>query len=216
MLFNAPMLNMAEKELATREQAIALFSGELRKALESLPPEVTELTSQELELERKPQEVDYLLRKNLWKCVENAKNNNVSEVPAAHIYHRVCSRQCFEKILRHPTRLAWIMLPPREDKDRMRALLEIGLSQLEKLISQPVTEKNAGLILRTVELLMNRVHGPVIQRIQAQHAHVNLNKPIPPQINPSEDIQKRLSEIKNKLESVRDVTPSSEKPKDSA
>lgn len=77
-----------------------------------------------------------------------------------------------------------------------------GLKRLRNdLLTMPMTEKSAPVFLKAVEFLANRAWGPVIQRIEAKHAHLNLgtrSAPTNESLSP-EEVQKRLTELKRKL-----------------
>lgn len=186
----------------TREFAIASLTGVLRNAAESLPEEIAVLTIEELETKRKPTQIDFFLRKNLWKQVELVQKGAFTEIDAVDIYRGVCARNSYENLAKNPERVAWLLIHPSESHDRAEAGFEIGLTNLLKFVAKEPTAETAGAFLKAMEMLWNRVHGPVVQRIDSRHATLNLNKPIakPP------GKENRLEELKAKLES-RDVTP---------
>jgi hypothetical protein len=197
---NAPVIQIAPP---TREYAVTLLKGGFRAAVESLPPELVRKTELELEADRTPTEVDYLLRKNFWKQVDLAQKGVISDIKAVDVYAGACSDTNFEeRVLKSPIRLAWILTYPSTPDDLMEAGLNIALKNMIKFVSREPNEDTASAFMKAVEILLNRVKGPVIQKIQAQHAHLNMNKPIVNQ-NPNA----RIEELKNKLVS-RDVTPS--------
>lgn len=185
--------------LPSRDAVIGYFGGEFRKALEALPDDILVLTLDELEARRQPQENDYLLRRNFWREVEFAKKSGGTDIQMVAVYGSVCSRQAFDKLLSNSLRLAWILIPPLSDIDRMRGILNIALGRLSRGITvMEVNEKTLGNYLKAVELLMNRVHGPIIQKIDARHAHLNMNKPIEA-FNP-EDALKKIENLKAQIE----------------
>jgi hypothetical protein len=195
------------RPLPTRLDAIALFRGKFREALEGIKPETLALTLDELEELRNPSEIDYLLRKNLWKQVELAKKSGFDELTTASIYSPVCSSQAFDKVMKNDVRLAWLLMHPREAIDEMRSLLSMGMARMRKdFMTMPMNERTAGHFLKAIDLLMNRVHGPVAQKIEAKHAHLNLNKPRASQLETPNDVIARLDELKEKL-LPKEVTP---------
>jgi hypothetical protein len=197
-----------QDEGSTREFAISCLKGEVRRAAESLSHEVAIMSADEILGKQKITEIDYLLRKNLWKQVELAQKGAIGEIEPVSIYKGVCSKQNFYNILDNPYRMAWILLNPQKDMSVMEAGLGVGLRRLLEFISKPVTPDTAGPFLKAIEILLNRVHGPVVQvqKIDKRSAHVNLNKPVAP--SPVEGAGSRLEELKSKiLESTRDVTP---------
>lgn len=192
------------KSVATRNEVIAFFDGRLRAAFESIPDAIAELPQSDLEKQRKPTEIDYFLRESLWKAVESAQKAGITTLYGSAIYGPVCSHQAFERVMVSPLRLAWLLLPPNEDKERMRVGLSLGMTNLLEFVAKPPTAETANAFLKAMEMLLNRVHGPLIQRIEAKHAHMNMNKPI---AGPPTNVNDRLEELKKNLLPEKDVTP---------
>ena len=192
--------------LTTRNEAISYFSGEFRKALEAVPPELLLMTAEEIEAQRDPSSVDYFLRRNLWETVEKAKKAGISEITAASIYGGVCAASTFtQSVITNPLRLAWLLVNPLSELDRTEEALAFGLMRIRNdILTMPMNEKTAPTILKAVELLWNRVRGPVVQRIEAKHAHINMNKPIAQSPN---NITEKIDDLKDKLLTLKDVTP---------
>lgn len=190
----------------TREFAISVLTGIMREAADNLPDDIASMPVSDLEDIRKPTEIDHYLRKNLWKQVEIAQKAGIVEIQPVQIYSGICSKQNYERIAKTPLRLAWMLTPPTEDIARLEAGLSLGLTNLLKFVAKEPTAETAGAFLKAIEFLYNRVHGPMVQRVDARHAHVNLNKPMASP-TPKDDTQ-RLEEIKQKLAlDQRDVTP---------
>jgi hypothetical protein len=108
--------------------------------------------------------------------------------------------------MKNPHRMAWLLIYPQDDVERLKAGLSMGITRLIEFVSKPVTEDTAGAFLKALEIMFNRVHGPVVQKIEAKHAHLNMNKPIVQQDDPN----RRLDELKTKIVQAREVTPVSE------
>lgn len=188
-----------------REFAISVLGGKLREVVEALPEELTSKTADELELMRKPTEIDFFLRKSLWKQIEIAEKANIAEIEQSSIYGGVCTKQNYEFLLKNPIRVAYIMVPPDENLNRMEYGVAIGLTNLIEFISKPVTKETAGPFLKAMEMLINRVHGPLVQRVDARH--LNMNKPITGATETEADLLLKLDEIKTTLIEARDVSP---------
>lgn len=185
---------------------MSLFEGDFRFQMEHLPPEIAILSQAEIEKMRKMNELDYNLRENLWKLVENAHKSGITELVTKRVYEGFCSKQNFDLyIVRNPLRLAWLMHRPVEDRKKMKTLLQMLIQKVEsEVLCQPITDSNVGHYIKLLEFLTNRVHGPMIQRIDARHAHVNMNKPIAEQPG---NVNERLEELKKNLLQPKDVTP---------
>ncbi len=188
----------------TREQAISLFTGDLRLAVESIPLDIANMSESEIFAVRKPTRIDWFLRKNLWNSIETARKAGEVEISQASIYAGVCSEQNFRKVMGQPLRLAWMLFHPRTDMDKWEEALSYGLDRFrEEFMTMPITKDTAGHFLRALEMLITRVHGPVIQRIEAKHAHLNMNKPIEIQEPQSHEL---LESIRDKIAAAKDVT----------
>lgn len=195
---------LTSQERPTREFAISVLHGNFRELSESLPEEIASMSLDALEEKRKPTETDYFLRKNLWKQVELAQKGIVSHITPAMVYGGICSKQNFDYFVKTPLKLAWLLTYPEGVQERLEAGLSIALTNLLKFVSKEPTAETAGAFIKATEILLNRVQGPIIQKIQAQHAHMNLNKPMASQLPHGAD---RLEELKAKLVQPRDVSP---------
>jgi hypothetical protein len=194
----------------SREFAISLLSGNLKAAAESVPEDLLRLSGQELEDIRTPTTVDYLLRKSFWKQVELAYKTGETSITAASIYDGICTKQNWEhKFVPTPYRIAWLLCYPETHMELMENGLTIGVHNLLKFIAKEPDRNTASAFIKAIDLLLNRVHGPVIQKIQAQHAHahMNLNKPLASNETP-EEAMKKLEDLRAQLMAPRDVSGS--------
>lgn len=197
-----PIKNENEVVL-TREVAISLLRMDFKEAAENIPQDILDMSEAELFAIRKPTRTDYFLRKNLWKQVERAINEGADSITATAVYSRVCSKQNFDRIFKLHHRLAWMLFPPKEDADKWEETLSFGLDRLRnELMTMEINEKTAGTFLKALGMLMDRVHGPVVQRIDARYATLNMNKPI--QGSTPTEAMKQIEELKAKLDQ-RDV-----------
>lgn len=190
---------------STREFAISLFRQEFKRATDAIPEDVWAMTQDELEVHRKPTDVDYLLRKRIWDLVGKGERGFISDISSTDVYKGICSKQAFHQALAVPMRVAWFLTPMHPDHELMEAGVKIGLRNLMRFISKEPDQFTIGAFIRALELLLNRTHGPVVQRIDARHAHLNMNKPVV--ANGSSDPNARLEELKARLASPVDVTP---------
>ena len=191
---------------STKEFAMQLVAGEFQQAVMGLPPEIANMSASELEEIRNPTEIDWLLRKRLWNRVEIARKTQETHIQTIAIYGGICSAANFHKLLSSPHRVAWLFTHPAEDIKRMEFGLSVGMGNLLKFVSKEPNEKTAGAFLKAIELLMNRVHGPVVQKVEAKHAHMKVQSPI--STATPEEVIARLDELKSKLLTTKDVTPS--------
>lgn len=183
---------------------VTYLTGALRKDVDAIPPEIMAMTMDQLEQKYTISHIDYFLRQNLWKSIGVAQKLGKTEIPAVSIFEGVCSAQNFEGYVRkNPYRLAWILMKPVQVTEIMEESLDFGIKKLRVWLSTVYLDADTiGPFIKAVEMLMNRVKGPVVHRIEAKHAHLNMNKPIAAPGDPNA----RLEELKSKLV-PRDVTP---------
>lgn len=181
----------------TREFAISCLTGPLRDAAENLPEEWAKKDLSEIESFRKPTEVDYYLRRNLWKQVELCQKGLQTEIDASSIYAGICSKTNFNYMVKYPARVAWLLIFPQNFQDRMEAGLSVALTNLLDFVAKKPNDDNANAFIKAVEILLNRVQGPLIQKLQASHAH--LHKSADKAIPAAAPIGDRLKEIQDKL-----------------
>jgi len=172
----------------------------------ALPEELLLKSATDLGEMRKITEIDWFLRRNLWIQIGLAHSGKIKEVTPISIYAGVCSKQNFEHAIKNPIRVAWYLSEPQQDMDRLKAGLEIGITRLLEFVERGPMPGEASSFMKAIELLMNRVHGPVKTIIESKHAHLNLNKPIQANTN----INERIDQLKSKLlphqETEKDVT----------
>jgi len=159
---------------------IELLDGELRRAAEAVPPEITSMTELELYETGKIRQMDYFLRKNLWKSVEIAQKAGKPSIISATVYQGVCTVQNFHsKVLTNPLRVAFLLLQPGTAQEAIEEAANFGLLRLrEKVMTMAINEKTVGAYVRALEFLADRAWGPVVHRIEAKHAHMDMNKPV--------------------------------------
>jgi hypothetical protein len=105
--------------------------------------------------------------------------------------------------------MAWFLTPPMHDTELMEAGVKIGLRNLVKFVSKEPTAETASAFIKALEVLLNRVHGPVVQRIDARHAHAHMKVAAPVnQLSPADEAA-RLEALKAKLagQEIRDLLP---------
>ena len=193
---------LIQQERPNREFAESVLTGGFRYAVEQLPKDIAAMSEAQIEELRKPTDIDYFLRKSLWKQIELAQKGIITDISQASIYSGICSKQNFDQLCDVPLRVAWLLIYPESVNSLMEHGLSLAIHNLLKFVAKAPTPETASAFIKATELLLNRVQGPIIQKIQAQHAHLNMNKPIQVQQDPD----KRLAELKSKIEE-RNVTP---------
>lgn len=185
-----------EESLPTRQRLFKMLSPGVQSAIMGIPDEY--LISSELELEKiaKPTHMDYMLRHNLWKKFKEAELKGVSKISNTEVYEGVCSNQNFYKgILKNPAKLAWLLYPVNDVTTMMEEALQFGIAKIRmEILTQTVTEKNAGAILKAIEFLANRTWGAAIQRIEQKNLNVNVGATQVTQMT-HDEIEAKLREV---------------------
>lgn len=192
----------------TRDELVDYLTGEFKNSVLRLPEEILCMTIDELEANRPMSLLDYNLRKNLWDQIAIARKVPGHIIYPSDVYNKVMTSQGFQRVIKNPYRVAWLMINPRTNAEKMAVQLNYGLERLgNEVLTMALNEKTYGHFLKAIEILLNRVEGPMLQRIQQTNLNANLNMNKPVEIsNPTEAIA-RLDELKGKLINEREVGP---------
>lgn len=196
----------AVEEAPTPRPIYDFLAGAARAAFENLSDEVKNMSEAELYQTGKITQTDWFLRKNFWKLYETALATGQAEVPTVGIYKGIMSNQNFHsRVLTNPYRVAWMLSKPIGSQEIMEEAALFGIQRLRaELLTMPINFQTAGHFLKALEFVANRAWGPIIQKLEAKHAHLNLNKPI--QSGQPTNALDRLDELRGKLIESRDVT----------
>lgn len=198
------MLQVKSQPIAvTRDLILSLIMGEFKRAATELPQEFAEMSQKDLETIRKPTEIDHYLRNRLWDLIGKAQNGLIHQIQQVDIYAGICTETNWtQRVCKSPQRVAWLLMPPQDDMDRMKAGLAIGLTNLIDFIANPINKETAGAFIKAISILLDRVHGPVVQRLDTRNLNVNVDKK-----EHSAASVESLKQLKEKIESAVDVTP---------
>lgn len=159
-----------------------------------------------------PSPTDNRLRLAFWNEYNRAQTLG-SRMEVTNIHAGVVARQYFyDRWLKYPVRVAWLLCPPSSYLIVMEEALQFGIEQLrdvlEKDISLPsgkIDHKLIELKLKIVALMDMRVKGAVTQRVEHKNLNLNLHALSDPQavthagmIGTMDGIQKRLKELEKK------------------
>lgn len=188
------------QDISTEINPLNFLQGKLLDVASSLPEDVKAMTEVELWKSGKITKNDYFLRRNLWKSIEIAQKTGQNAITQESIYHDVVSAQNFNsRVMTSPHRIAYLLMKPTLAREQMEEALHHGMMRLRnELLTMPIDEKTAPVFLKALEFLANRTWGPVIQKIQAQHAHLNMNKPIAiPAVEQLKELQAKALESRD-------------------
>lgn len=191
-------------------ELVTFLNGKFRQAVENIPPELHQLTEEELIQKCRPNETDWQLRLNLWRKVKEARLLKQTSLTTTEIYDGIIARKNFhEFVMPNPLRVAFIARPVIPHEQMYETLNRRAISKLLEMVnSMPIEPKYVQQILRIAEAAGNRAYGPVIQKMQIQSKNVNVEldaKQLPP-VEGQEDLSRRIEAMQAKLlEQPRDV-----------
>jgi hypothetical protein len=197
----------------------------MREALEAAifeRPELFDKTEQELhahlrELGKTPNPTDNRLRMGFWREYELAQSKGYAQINVEAAVAGICTRQLFyERYLKIPEKLAWLMCPTTGYMVKAEEALEFGIDQMRDLLDRDhiiggkVDTKLAELKLKIVLALEARVKGAVVQKQMNLHAHL-AGKEAAVAIGAAgqgatmEDLQKQLKELERKTRQAQNL-----------
>ena len=209
---------MEEAEIATddyldRDNPTSLFSlspARMQQALESVTPHWFSKSEAELETQLKPDRVLALLRFALWQEYARAQDDG-SRINLETVTKGICTLPYFyRRVLKAPIMTAWLVIPPHDYISLAKESLQLGMIRLREILDMPIYTKEgkpdtkvAGLMLKAIHLLDQRVHGSPTQRHEIKSLQVNANasmrevKELTAEAN--------MDEIEARLEKIRTV-----------
>lgn len=197
----------ALNERSSQDRVLALWDGLFADKIAELPEDLQLLNEIDLEKRFTPRPVDYFLRKRFWQVSNAALAAGRTSVQTNEIYEGQCSKQCFYRMIQNPHRLAWILIPISTHADVIEEGFYIALKRVrDDLLTMPMNEKTAPIILRALEYLTNRHLGAV----PVKNLNFNANISTQPTDNAMEQnqLEAKYEELKAKISSrAKDVTP---------
>jgi len=198
--------NLDSNELSIKdednpESLISLVPPEFAEFIRLIPNELFLLSEKEYIDKYQPDEIEFRLKLKFWdEWQQSLLQKGTMRLHA--IYYGVCTKEFFyHRIVKNPTKLAWIIIPPVDYEVNLRELLHRGLSRLTEIINLPIytetpimykgvrvkdehgkymvkKEVSKGVlseIRMIINILADRVHGAVVQRMQIQQQSLNMN-----------------------------------------
>jgi hypothetical protein len=198
-------LRMEERGTAIKPvEALTFFDGRFVEIASSLTDDILGMTEMELSQKFTQTDTDFMLRKRIQELVKDTKAIG-GKVHCARIYEGICSHQNFyTNLMKNQYRVAWLLQPINSYQDLLEESLYFAYKRIRnEVLTMPITEKTAPLMLNAFKMLADRVMGPVVQRMESKAFNVNVdgNKALGESINP-EDLMQRYADLKSKLVSA--------------
>ena len=195
------------------------FPDKVREAINSLPRELLEMSDEQMREEFRPAMSEEKLRTSFWRQV-----NNIERTGKAFRVSEMCKVVCYEayfyqRILTNPKKLAYIIQPITKYEVQTEALLNVGMSRLEQIITMDITSpkktfagydsdgkekfeyKNvvdpikAKVLLDAINKLEDRVKGSAVQR----SVNVNAKTESEPVAYDIDSINENIAKLKSRL-----------------
>lgn len=170
----------------------ALIPEKLRDAINNLDPDLAYLDETELKGRYNYTVLDERLRQAFWRSVEET-NRTGKKIEVKKMLRGVCTEPTFyNKFLKNPLRIAWMLSPVIRYESQISALLNMGLSRYQEIIQMDITSNKkipvmkkdeetgeekmgftivnevdvskAKLVLDTISKLEDRVKGTPVQK----------------------------------------------------
>ena len=207
---------------------ISVYTDSIKKAIESIPEQYLDMAEDKLEREAQPNLKLYELKRKFWEEIFEAQKTGRTMKPK-NVYDGVMSdAMFFNRILKTPVKVAWLIAPLTTYENRTKAALDKVTKRYEELISMDITSKKfkkvgdeiiewketdprkALVLLQTIKNLEERIHGTAIQR----QVNVHTNTPSDKDGRATLDMDKvdsRLQELEGLLNIKPEITNESER-----
>lgn len=206
---------------------VNLLPGKMGDSLRNIPIEVLTMTETDLKRLGHIGLTEERLRYAFWMEYNFASvGKRVINMP--NIYNGVCRREYWwQRILTDSYKMAYIFLPPPAHRVEVRELLNVANQQIRDILMRDhivrdkegkdvgTDAKLAGAKVKIYEMLANRVHGAMIQKIQTENKNLNVDVNLD-DAKSIEDVEKRIRDAEMRLagggvksleHEAKDVTP---------
>lgn len=193
--------NLVDQEMVmayavAHSEAILLVPPLLQRAMLWVAGEHAQMDERQLEHRCSPDSKTKMLRVNFWNEYYAAVRAE-RHMDTMSIYRSVCTHKLFHHRLHVRDACCWIFRPMSDYTMFMEQQLHNGLQRIAEILALPITvngkvsTQTANLIMRTVQMVENRVKGAVTQK----HEHKNLNM----SLNVGSVMPKDLIELEKKI-----------------
>ena len=179
----------------------AFFAGKFLEVSEKIPAEMWCLNEYELSQKFKVSSIDFLLKNRIVKLLSDAEKTGIRPIQTSLIYEEICSRQFFYfNVITNPYKVVWLLTPVQNHQDLIDESFYFCIKKVrDEILTMPVTEKSAPIILKALEFFTNRSIGPVVQKIEQKSMSVNFDgSSVARDALTPDDLQKKLDELRAK------------------
>ena len=184
-------IGFGPQDIIDRENPFSVYNlcpQSVKDGIDNVPEYLWLLTPREMEKEYEGDltNVDRMLRHSFWLEYDVAQKRGRPMV-MENVFRGVCSRSMFDKFIsKTPHRFAYMLKPPENYRVALEEILELGVRELREIIKAPIhffdkkgnkltDSKLAGVKVKIVEALMNRLQGMPVHRSMQVTENVNRN-----------------------------------------
>lgn len=175
-----------------------------------------ELDERELEKEVKLTRLERRLKLSFWKEFDKARQED-RLMRTCNIIDKVCSAVNFrDYFLHNPAKVVWLCHPPKDymleletmmdnAADRLREILELKITKINARGQEEVDTAAAGLVLKAIKQLEDRVRGAPTQTQKIDQRSMSLSiasGSTYPQLG-NESTERRIKELEDQLKQTR-------------
>lgn len=171
----------------------------LQEHVNNLPKELRNIDEDELLEVYTPTTTDRLARQNLWMEYNRAKSTK-SNFVAVRIYNGIMSSETFwDRFVKHPHKLAFIIIPPKGYQLMMTNLMDMYLQEMVKICNLPIVSKSGYVDgplvnskIKAFSLIKEALYGAAVQR------NINVNADIS-KATGKDDLDQKIAELEAKI-----------------
>lgn len=218
---DADKIEIDIKDESNPDSLINKLPSMIANILRVIPDEVLCLGDEGLERTGKISEVDKRLRHSFWLEYNYAiKAQRVINI--TNVYSGICHRDNWQRIIVTNTfKMAYILTPPPDHRVDIQQILHLATKEMRKIIQTPHEYKNkkgekiidSRLVaskLKIWELVTNRIHGGVTQKLEVDTKNLNMNVDAR-DVSSVEAINKQIAELESQLAQKRTMINVSKK-----
>jgi hypothetical protein len=156
--------------------------------------------------------LDYAMKKQLWTRFCECENVGIYKLKTTDIFGGLCTNSYFYKeLIENPARVAWLITPTVDTQALIEEAYRFSFQRVrDDILTMPVTEKSAPILLKAFQYFADRHLGPMIQRIESKNLNVEVQGGKMETPTDPHEIEAKLREIRAKLLPTKDVTPTNE------
>lgn len=187
----------------------------VRRAVMDVQPELFHKDDRELESDFKPTRTDRKIKLSFWKEYDLAVSE-MRSMKTENICRNVCHPNYFrDHFLKNEGKVVWLLVPPNDYMMELETMMGTAADRLNEIMNIPITKKDkngndvvdvnaAGLVLKAIKQLEDRVKGAPIQKQENKNLSINYDAG-------SEkahiDVDKKIAELEDAIKNTRIAIP---------